>query len=247
MLVVWDLKWSCWQFSLIVGHSWAGEFLVRAPTLGSKAQSAAICRSSPLPTENMLNKATRTVNSVPWQRVRAADTCRGNEESEIFFTCLPVCRVSDWTYISSLCLCNTCTQMQTHIIRIHGEHPRLQWVTPGYTNSPSPLSLSLLPSSHTSGIWNLLAAESHRAIKPSKAHKHTRVERQTMLARQAANRHNASWTWTNPSDRFLSCPSLRPSLWTIPLSFSQTPPGSESRENFYIFTPTWKCYLCREG
>lgn len=28
------------------------------------------------------------------------------------------------------------------------------------------------------------------------------------------------------------------------LSFSQTPPGSESRENFYIFTPTWKCYLC---
>lgn len=108
-------------------------------------------------------------------------------------------------------------------------------------------SLSLLPSSHTGGIWNLLAAESHRAIKPSKAHKHTRVERQTMLARQAANRHNASWTWTNPSDRFLSYPSLRPALWTIPLSFSQTPPGSESRENFYIFTPTWKCYFCREG
>lgn len=53
-------------------------------------------------------------------------------------------------------------------------------------------SLALLPSSHTGGIWNLLAAESHRAIKPSKAHKHTRVERQTMLARQAANRHNAS-------------------------------------------------------
>lgn len=112
--------------------------------------------------------------------------------------------------------------MQTHIIRIHGEHPRLQWVTPGYTNSSSPLSLALFPSSHTGGIWNLLAAESHRAIKPSKAHKHTRVERQTMLARQAANRHNASWTWTNPSDRFLSCLSLCLSLWTISLFFTNT-------------------------
>lgn len=43
-----------------------------------------------------------------------------------------------------------------------------------------------------------------------------------MLARQAANRHNASWTWTNPSDRFLSCPSLRPALWTIPLFLTNT-------------------------
>lgn len=61
--------------------------------LGSEAQSAAICRSWLLPAANMLNKATRTMNSVPWQRVRArrilAGAARRRRRFGDFSTCLP--------------------------------------------------------------------------------------------------------------------------------------------------------------
>lgn len=64
--------------------------MVGAPTLGSQAQSAAICRDSPLPAVNMLNEATRTMNSVPWQRVRAVATRRASVERRDFLISLPV-------------------------------------------------------------------------------------------------------------------------------------------------------------
>lgn len=144
------------------GPLWSRPVPGRSPNarLGSEAQSAAICRSWPLPAANMLNKATRTVNSVPWQRVgaRAADTLQGQrgEEGDSVIS-RPVSPPSVGRQIEGIfhpfCLCNTRTQMQTRIIRIHGEHPRLQWVTPGYTNSPSPLFLSLsLSLSHCSPV-----------------------------------------------------------------------------------------------
>lgn len=68
VLVVWDFKWSCWQFPLTVGHCGAGRFCFGAPTPGSKAQSAAICWTSAVPAANVLNNATSTMNSVPWQK-----------------------------------------------------------------------------------------------------------------------------------------------------------------------------------
>ncbi|KAI4833113.1 hypothetical protein KUCAC02_016030, partial [Chaenocephalus aceratus] len=51
-----------------VGHCGAGRFCFGAPTPGSKAQSAAICWTSAVPAANVLNNATSTMNSVPWQK-----------------------------------------------------------------------------------------------------------------------------------------------------------------------------------
>lgn len=50
---------------------------------------------------------------------------------------------------------NTCTQMHANIsLNVRGEHPRLQWVTPGYANSLSPLLLySPVPTPAASGTY----------------------------------------------------------------------------------------------
>lgn len=172
---------------------WSRRVVFRAPELGLKAQSAAICWTLLVPAANVLNNATQTMNFMPWLRVSAPATCRSKcpvnktqpsvstkkfkIKGFLFLTtCLFVGPASDWEHISFLCFCETRTQMHACIIlSIHGEHPRLQWVTPGYANSLPRTPPALLPGSHTGGIWNLLAAESHRAIKPSKAHKHTRA------------------------------------------------------------------------
>lgn len=50
---------------------WSWQVLFGAPTPSLKAQSAAICWTSLVPAANVLNNATQTMNSVPWQRVGA--------------------------------------------------------------------------------------------------------------------------------------------------------------------------------
>lgn len=54
---------------------WSWQVLFRALVLGLKAQSAAICWTSLVPAANVLNNATKTMNSVPWQRVGAEVSC----------------------------------------------------------------------------------------------------------------------------------------------------------------------------
>lgn len=119
----------------------------------------------------------------------------------------------------------------SHIsLNIHGEHPRLQWVTPGYASFPiSPLTL--LPGSHTGGIWNLLAAESHRAIKPSKAHKRTRGRTSNNVGPTSCQQTQCILNLNKPHCSFFI---LSVSLY-VSLNYcspSQTPPGNESRKNF---------------
>lgn len=59
---------------------WSRQVLFGAPTLGLKALSAAICWTSLVPAANVLNNATQTMNSVPWQRVCTLATCRSSTQ-----------------------------------------------------------------------------------------------------------------------------------------------------------------------
>lgn len=165
---------------------WSWQVLFRAPTLGLKAQSAAICWTSVVPAANVLNGATLTMNSVPWQTVCAQAT----SISEVWSSqkLLHKYTLCVHKYTLSTCVSVQCqientsayflhTHVHTHAYSYQSEYPwRTSQIAMGHTwlcffpNSP----LALLPSSHTGGIWNLLAAESHRAINPSKAHKRTR-------------------------------------------------------------------------
>lgn len=62
-----------------------------------------------------------------------------------------LCPASDREHIASQYFFNTHTRIS---LDIHGEHPRLQWVTPGYASSPSPLSLfSPVPTPAASGTY----------------------------------------------------------------------------------------------
>lgn len=159
--------------------------------------------------------------------------------------CLPVClsvQCSDWEHIASRCSFNTRAHM--HIsLNIHGEHPRLQWVTPGYASSLLPL----LPGSHTGGIWNLLAAESHRAIKPSKAHKRTRGRTSNNVGPTSCQQTQCILNLNKPHCSFFILPvSLYVSLnsFFFSLSLTNTTWEWSRRENFYIFTPKWNWYWC---
>lgn len=93
--------------------------------------------------------------------------------------------------------------------------------------------LALLPSSHTGGIWNLLAAESHRAIKPSKAHKRTRGRTSNNVGPTSCQQTQCILNLNKPHcSFFILSVSLYVSLNYSSLSLSQTPPGNESKENF---------------
>lgn len=91
---------------------------------------------------------------------------------------LPVCPASDWEHISLLCFCMARTHTHTHTaarisLSIHGEHPRLQWVTPGYANSlprAPPRSAPWFPHRrHLEPIGGRVTP-SHKALKGSQTH-----------------------------------------------------------------------------
>lgn len=98
---------------------------------------------------------------------------------------------------------------------------------------PSPCTL--LPGSHTDGIWNLLAAESHRAIKPSKAHKHTRGRTSNNVGPTSCQQTQCILNLNKPHCSFFI---LSVCLSKLFLSFSHSymnqkkPPGNELSKNF---------------
>lgn len=102
-----------------------------------------------------------------------------------------------------------------------------------FPNSP----LALLPSSHTGGIWNLLAAESHRAIKPSKAHKRTRGRTSNNVGPTSCQQTQCivNLNKTHCSFFILSVSlyvSLNFSTLSLSHTHTHTPPGNESKANF---------------
>lgn len=89
--------------------------------------------------------------------------------------------------------------------------------------------LTLLPDSHTGGIWNLLASESHRAIKPSKAHKRTRGRTSNNVGPTSCQQTQCILNLKKPYCSFfiLSVSVCFSELFlSLFFSLSQTPPGS---------------------
>lgn len=142
---------------------WSWQVLFGAPAPRLNTQSAAICRTSAVPAANVLNNATECMNLVPRCRVCACSACiRGCDGLLCVTSCLPL-RLSP-------------PGMLRWLVRHSYESGKPSQTAAGRTwlcFFPV-FPLPLLTGSHTGGIWNLLAAESHRAIKPSKAHKQTR-------------------------------------------------------------------------
>lgn len=95
--------------------------------------------------------------------------------------------------------------------------------------------LPLLPGSHTGGIWNLLAAESHRAIKPSKAHKQTRGRALNNVGPTSCQQTQRILNLYKPHCSFFILAVSRCLSKLFPsFSLLQTPPGNS------VFTPKWK-------
>lgn len=175
MLVVWDLKWSCWQFSFTVGHCGAGRFcsepqswawrLRVLPYVGPHRCQQQMCWTTrlrpwtPCLGRGCVHGLLAGVKKYAVNKKKTTKSCVLKYEclcvSTILSTCLFVCPMSDWEHISSPCFSSARTHMHTHIsLNIHGEHPRLQWVTPGYASSLSPLSLySPVPTPAASGTY----------------------------------------------------------------------------------------------
>ncbi len=107
--------------------------------------------------------------------------------------------------------------------------------------------LTLLPGSHTGGIWNLLAAESHRAIKPSKAHKRTRGRTSNNVGPTGCQQTQCILNLNKPQCSFFILSvsvnvSLNYSSLSLPPLTNTTWEWVEGE--FYIFTPTWNWYWC---
>lgn len=166
MLAVWDLKWSCWQFSLTIGHSGVGKFC-------SEPQHWAwrlwvLPYAEPHWCQQQMCWTTRLKPWTPclgrgcvhWLLAGVVHSEQKKRFCVKVFLCFhgfsPVClsvQCQIENIFLSLCFCNTSTPVHTSL-NIHGEHPRLQWVTPGYANSLSPLSLySLVPTPAASGTY----------------------------------------------------------------------------------------------
>lgn len=111
--------------------------------------------------------------------------------------------------------------------------------------------LTPLPSSHTGGIWNLLAAESHRAIKPSKAHKRTRGRTSNNVGPTSCQQTQCILNLNKPQcSFFILLVSPYVSRNYSPLSLSFALPLTNTtwewvEEEFYIFTPKWNWYWCK--
>lgn len=104
----------------------------------------------------------------------------------------------------------------------------------------------LLPSSHTGGIWNLLAAESHRAIKPSKAHKHTRGRTSNNVGPTSCQQTQYILNLSKPHCSFFIL-SVSPYASLNYSSHSLAHKhhlGMNWGKIFYIFTPTWNWWWC---
>lgn len=85
--------------------------------------------------------------------------------------------------------------------------------------------LALLPGSHTGSIWNLLAPESHRAIKPSKAHKRTRGRTSNNVGPTSCQQTQCIVNLNKPCCSFFI---LAFSVCLFKRSRSQTPPGTKN-------------------
>lgn len=93
---------------------------------------------------------------------------------------------------------------------------------------PPCLLSNSIPNSHTGGIWNLLAAESHRAIKPSKAHKRARGRTSNNVGPTGCQQTQHILNLNKPHcSFFLSSLSICVSLQTIPFVF-------------WLPNPTWE-------
>lgn len=167
MLVVWDLKCSCWQFSLILGHCGAGRFFLEPqrwawrlrvlPYVGPRWCQQQMCWTvrlkpwTPCLGRGFVHRLLPLVKYGVHKNDCTSTLCVSTNT-----LCLPVClssvRAKTHPPIFST---HMCTHMRTHIsLNIHGEHPRLQWVTPGYASSPTPLSLySPVPTPEASGTY----------------------------------------------------------------------------------------------
>lgn len=205
-----------------------------------------------MPAANVLNNATPTMNSVPWRRV-----CTGYQKTmqltkkrfaykilSVFVfprPCLPAQCQTRIPYFLS-----TWTHMHAHIsLNIRGEHPSLQWVTPGYASSLSPLSST---GSHTGGIWNPLAAESHRAIKPSKSHKRTRGRTSNNVGPTSCQQTQYILNLNKPHCSFFILPvSLYASLNYSSLSLSHKHHLGMNRGRVLHFYPYMELVLMLRG
>lgn len=104
--------------------------------------------------------------------------------------------------------------------------------------------LALLPGSHTGGIWNLLAAESHRAIKPSKAHKRTRGRTSNNVGPTSCQQTQCILNLNKPHcSFFILSVSLCVSLNYSSLSLSHKHHLGMSRGRFLHFYPYMELVL----
>lgn len=248
MLVVWDLKCSCWQFSLIAGHCGALQVLFRAPTLwawrlrvlpyvGPWWCQQQMCWTVQLKPWILCRGRGFVHGLLAWVESFSASGCANLVCLPIIIsTCVFVCQLSDHVYI--------CQFLQYTCILI------LVWISmeniPDCNGSHLVMLLPCLsshstPSSHTGGIWNLLAAESHQAIKPSKAHKRTR----------GRTSNNAGPTSCQQTQRILNLNKPHCSFFILAVSLYVSPNYSSLslfltnttwewvKAEFYVFTPTW--------
>lgn len=126
--------------------------------------------------------------------------------------CVPVCLSVQCQIENTSVSTNTHTHTLAHAYQSENQWRRSQ-ITMGHTwlcfffFSP----LALLSSSHPGGIWNLLAVESHQAIKPSQAHK-------CMRARTSNNVGPARCQQTQ---RILNLNKLHRSFFTLSVCLSK--------------------------